>query len=490
MNLRSAFLFACIAIPAVAENWPQFLGPSGTGVAPDTAKPPVEFGPAKRMLWKTPAGVGHGSPAVWGDKVYLLSADAATKKLTTSAYDLKTGKVAWSHTLEVPALEEVHKVSNHATATPFVDGERVYSYFGSYGVVAYTLDGKPAWNAPLPIVKTTFGSGGSPLVAGDVVLLTRDQVPGSEVLALSRKDGSVAWKVPLSERSNAQSAAHSTPVVWQDQALIHTMRQLIAFNLKDGSRKWWIDIPTAGTSTPVVAGDKVFLGAWAIIASDEVFKPLPAFDAVLEKGDANKDGKIARAEVPDDIFLFSRPDTAGVPGASMKITEQFDRMDANKDGFLESGEWEPMRKNLASIVSGPKHGTMAIQPGGEGDMTAKAILWKEPTGVPEVTSPLYYRGHLYMINNGGVVSCFNAKDGKMLYRARLGAGGPYYASPVGADGKVYFSSAEGVVTVIEDADALKVLSRNDLAEPIYATPAIIGKTLLVRTTANLYRFGQ
>jgi outer membrane protein assembly factor BamB len=119
------------------------------------------------------------------------------------------------------------------------------------------------------------------------------------------------------------------------------------------------------------------------------------------------------------------------------------------------------------------------------------ILWRESRSVPEIASPIFYNGRVYMVTNGGIVTCVNAEDGKLVYRERLGAAGPYFASPVAANGHIYFASSEGVVTVVKDnADKLQVVARRNFAEPIYGTPAISGDRLYIRTTQRLYAFGQ
>jgi outer membrane protein assembly factor BamB len=94
-----------------------------------------------------------------------------------------------------------------------------------------------------------------------------------------------------------------------------------------------------------------------------------------------------------------------------------------------------------------------------------------------------------MVTNGGILTCNDAKSGNVLYRGRLGAPGAYFASPIAANGKVYFASGEGVITVIREGDTLEVLARNELGEPIQATPAVIGNALYVRTAKRLYAFG-
>lgn len=123
-------------------------------------------------------------------------------------------------------------------------------------------------------------------------------------------------------------------------------------------------------------------------------------------------------------------------------------------------------------------------------MTASAVLWKEQRSVPEVPSPLFYRGRVYMVANGGIVSCVDAKSGNLLFRGRVGAPGAYYSSPVAADGKVFVASSDGVVTVLTDGETLKVLSNNDLGEPVFGTPALVGSALYVRSLNNLWAFGS
>lgn len=131
---------AVLSLPAAdPAHWPQFRGPSGSGVAVEDASPPIEFGPDKNVVWHAQSGVGHGSPCICGDRIFLLSYDPAGKKLDTSAWDRSQGSVLWRRSLTPKEPEQVHSISNLATATPACDGERVYSYFGSYGLAALHL---------------------------------------------------------------------------------------------------------------------------------------------------------------------------------------------------------------------------------------------------------------------------------------------------------------------------------------------------------------
>ena len=105
--------------------------------------------------------------------------------------------------------------------------------------------------------------------------------------------------------------------------------------------------------------------------------------------------------------------------------------------------------------------------------------------------PLLYDGRLYPTRNGGIATCLDAATGKVIYRARVGAPGAYFASPVAAAGRVYVASGDGVVTVIAAGkEQLEVLARNELGEDIVATPAIVGNAIYVRTLQNPYAFGE
>ena len=108
--------------------------------------------------------------------------------------------------------------------------------------------------------------------------------------------------------------------------------------------------------------------------------------------------------------------------------------------------------------------------------------------VAEVPSPLFYQGYVYMVKDGGIVSCLDAATGKLVYRQRLGGPGPYYSSPVAAQGRVYAASASGTVVVFAAGNESRVLAKNELSEPVYATPAIADDVIYIRTSDHLYAF--
>lgn len=479
----------CAAAQDGRNSWPQFRGPNASGIAPGSASPPLEFGPAKKNLWKTPLPAGHSSPAIWGNRIFLTGVDTGNKMLETIAIDRKTGRIVWRRQLQVEQFENVHVLGNAATATPAVDGERVYVYFGSYGLVAYDFDGHLLWEQRMPVLKIPFGSGTSPVVAGDRVILSRQEPNDPFIIAVDRKTGKQAWKQPYEVPRGLPSAyaSYSTPLVVGQQVVVHGMGRLDAFDLASGERKWWLGMNSSGTSSPIVAGGTIYVAAWSPFGEADQMEPLPDF-ATLLKYDKNGNGTISQDEIPPSLNIFSRPDTPDVPGATYSVKAAFARFDTNKDGELQKDEWEAGLKLIARLSA--EHGLLAIGPGGAGDVTASNVIWKEKTAIPEVPTPIAYLNRIYMIRNGGILTCMDATTGRVVYRGRVGAPGPYFSSPVIAGGRLFIASGDGVISVLGLGDELKVLARNDLAEPIMATPAVVNGVLYVRTASGLYAFGR
>ena len=170
------------------------------------------------------------------------------------------------------------------------------------------------------------------------------------------------------------------------------------------------------------------------------------------------------------------------------LADLFHIWDQNKDNFIDSLDYISTLKYCQSFYE--RQGTKAIKLGGKGDISLDNFLWGYSDHVPHVTSPLYYNNHLYMVKSGGILSCFHAESGELLFQERLGASGAYFSSPVAVSGNIYIASRNGIITVVEAGDKLNILAKNDLNDKISATPAVIGNTLYVRTAGNLYAFEE
>jgi len=483
-----------IVVPARAQNtaasgWAQFRGPNATGIAAVSKAPPAEFGPDKNLLWKTAVPPGHSSPVLWGDRIFLTAFDAERQRLLVLGLDRTTGRLLWRQEVSYEALGPGHSLSNPATATPVVDGERVYAYFVQAGLFAFALDGSPSWRLPLPAEKVRFGSGTSPVLAGDLLVLNRDTIANPSILAVDRRSGTIKWQVARETISTvAPHSSYSTPVVVGDQIVVHGMMNITAYDAATGEKRWWVAAESTGTSTPAVVGEMVYVGTWSPFGEPDQMTPLPDFPALLRAHDSDQSGTINQAELTSaGLKVFSRPEGPDVPGATMAVP--FGTLDADKNGEVNAAEWA----GLLAFIERNKadHGLLAIRSGGRGDVTASRVVWRENRSIAEVPSPLVYENRVYYVRNGGIVTCLDATTGRVVYRARLGAPGPYFSSPIEAGGRLFVGSGEGALVVFAPGDALKVLARNDFGEPIFATPAVSPEGILyLRTPSALYAVGE
>ncbi len=485
-SLLLSWLFATLScnllIAQETIRWPQFRGLNGKAVAPEGEKYPVEFGPKKNVLWKMPLPEGHSSPCIWGDAIFLTSYQPEGKKLETICLDRQSGKIRWRRTAPATKIERVNKVNSPASSTPAADGKYVYSYFGSYGLICYDFDGKEIWKQPLPTPRTIFGAGTSPVVAGNIVLLNA-QGKDLHLMAFNKADGRVLWTT----KGNPFPSNYPTPFIWENQGtkevIIPGKGGLLAFDLKDGEKRWWIPgLSPEVASSPAIGDGLLFVASHLPGGDPDMRMKLPSWEE-LTKDDANKDKKMARNEFPRDRLIFSRGGKEGV--GDLRLHMMFWLYDADDNNYVDEKEWRAM------LTQPFTNSLLAIRPGGTRNIKETHIAWKVKRGVPEVPSPLYYRGRVYMVRNGGVLTCVNAKTGEPVFpRTRIGRGGLYYASPVAGDGKVYFCSDEGLVTVIKASDKFEILAQVDFKEIIRATPALVDNKIYLRTGENLYALGE
>lgn len=496
-RLIAGLLFVVIACGLVEplrageiEAWPQFRGPNAAGIGSDDQPLPVEFGPDKNVAWKTAIPSGHSSPCLWGERIFQTAFDNEEKRLEVLCLDRRDGRVLWRQPVAAEELEHVHEISSPATGTPAADAERVYCYFGSFGLVAFNHDGREQWQVPLPRPRRFFGSGTSPVVAGDLVLLSRDDQPDPHLWAFDRRTGAVAWKqkYEASGTFGGPQDGYATPVVHGDEVIVHRASEVVAYALSDGARRWWVRVNSNGCTTPVLGDGLVYVATWNNFGEPDLRVEMPSFAKLAEQHDKDQDGRLSKAEFPGDLALSRRPDTSVAQGGEITAKMFFDRIDADKDAHVSSLEWTGALGLMRLMLAAAEHGLLAIKLGGEGDVTQTHIAWQEQRNIPEVPSPLAYGGRVYMVRNGGILSCLEAASGKLLFRSRLEAPGSYYSSPVGSDGKVYAASQEGRIVALAIGDRLEVLARNDLGEPVFATPAIAGGTLYVRTAGHLWAF--
>ncbi len=371
-------------------------------------------------------------------------------------------------------LEAHHQTEGSpAASTPATDGERIVSYFGSCGLFCYDLAGKELWKIEMPPASTlgNYGSGVSPIIADNTVVLLRDEGNDPRIIALNATTGELKW-----EKKRASRGGFSTPVVWDTpagkQIAAAGHYKLFGYDLQSGDEKWFVEgMPTASCASPMISDGDLYFAAWSPGAPEDKGFQLPPFGLLLI-GDADGDGAVSKTELPSSSFQVF-----------------FDSIDADKDGKITRTEWD----SALALLAASKNRAFALKPGGAGDVTATHIRWQKTGGLPYVPSAIVVGGQLVMVKNGGIVTAYDATTGEELYQKRAVASGDYYASPVAANGHIYFASlADGTITVLKaGSNTPEVAAKNPpLGERLAATPAIADDTLYVRTAGRLYAFSE
>ena len=437
--LHALLLVGLAASAARAQNWLQFRGAGAGGVA-DGRPTPVRWDATKsqNVIWKTPIpGLSHASPVVWGDRVFVVTAESADPNPTfvpkdrgiglardevkhawrVYALDRRTGKVLWERTAHegVPRARR-HVKATQANSTPVTDGRTLVALLGSEGLFAYDFDGKLLWKQDLGVLNpglwddknSSWGHGSSPVIHRGLVIVQADGHSQSFIAAYNLKDGKQAWRV---ERNEITS--WSTPTVYE-----------------------------ARGRTELIANGGRFI-----------------------RGYDPQTGK--------ELWRFNDSDT--------QVKQQ-----------------APVVAHGLIYVAGgypPGRGMYAFRPGASGDISLKAgeqtnahLAWKSDKGSPYTTTPVVYGDLLYAVSDLGVLSAFEAKTGKLVYQERLPTS--FSASPVAADGKLYLPSEDGDVYVVRAGPKYELLSVNPAGEALMATPAVTGGTLIFRSRSHVFAVGQ
>ena len=434
-------LAAAGAGAAFAGDWPQFRGPSASGVG-DGVKPPVKWDATKgtNIVWSVEIpGLADSSPIVWGDRIFVTTAISSDPKQTfrtgqygdtdstndssphqwkVLAIDKKTGKILWQQTAHegIPKTKR-HPKSSQASPSPVTNGKVVVAYFGSEGLYAYSTAGELLWKKDLGLQNagwffdpdSEWGAASSPVIYKNMVILQCDRQKDSFIAAFDLKDGSELWRT-----ARAEIPSWSTPTV----------------------------VPGKGRTEVATNGPKAIRGydadtgkqLWTLGPNSEITCTTPVSSQGL-------------------IYV-----TAGYP---------------------------PVQPIYAIKVGSSGDLTLA-----DGKESSDAIAWSKQRGGVYLPSPLVYGEHLYTVANNGILSVYDAKTGTRIYQQRVGEGGSFVASPVLAAGKLYISSEDGDVYVVKAGAQYELLSKNPIGEPVLATPALAGDLLLVRGAKHLFAIAE
>lgn len=494
-------LLLCLTVPGWSQspvtgdtNWPQFRGPNGQGVA-KSDRIPVHFGPDTNVVWKTAVPPGHSSPVIWNDRLFLTACDPADKKqLITLAIDRKDGRILWRQTVQAEAQGNFHPLNNPASSTPAADDQHVYAYFGIYGLLCYNQAGNEVWQRRLEIPQSQYGPATSPILYKDTVILVLDDDKGSSRLLAVRKDtGQAAWEQPRP----LFKAGWSTPMIFRhgnvEELIVLGFKRLTSYNPSTGEEIWWAGgFSTETVGVPVTGDGLLFAGAAALGGrGDEKFDAASTWKMTIEEFDRNHDNQIHRDEMTEGFAFILRPELPrDDPGYGMPINnmDSLLRMfDRDKNSLISEDEW---MRTMSGYAAGSSPRLSAFRPGAKQDARPSHLAWEIQRGIPETPSPLYCRKRLYLMRDGGQLTCLEAATGKELFRQSIGAPGQYIASPIAAGDKIITASVPGIVTVIQIEDQLKVLANNNFREKIFATPAVADNKIYLRTVGHLYSLGR
>ena len=457
MRLALWTLAVLAAVPCHAEEWSRFRGPNGSGLAGDSGYP-IEFDKTKNLVWRTAVRKGKSSPVLTERHVFLTAHEEG--RLYTQCFDRSTGELVWERFEPRTRSEIAHELNDPAANSPVTGGENVYVFFRDFGLLAYGPEGGVRWRVPLGPFTNSMGHAASLILSGESVILLADQEEDAYIASYRSSNGELNWK-----QSRGALFGWATPVLYQPQGselqiVTATSSQLNEHSAATGGSLWVF----AGTSpavipSPLVAGDTVYSFGYGI-------QTAPLF-STQSKYDKNEDGQISPEEYGDVALLVMVGKHYG---------------EANE--FVTQEAWDKFFRfaDKPSALVAVRLNPETMEP---------RELWRyERNFVGVVPSPILVDGILYVVKNGGILTAFDAETGEVIKAGRVnGAIDPYSASPVSADGRLYFATEAGNVAVVEAGRDWSVETVNSLGEPIFAAPALSRRRIYVRTEAALYSFG-
>ncbi len=478
--LLVVFSAMCSAFADAAE--PSVYFRSDSGVAAADRVPLVEEVESDDVVrWRTPLGSGHSSPCVCGERIFLTT--FVDGKLATVGLDRATGKVLWTQPAPHERVEPTHPSGSPATSTPACDGARVVSFFGSYGLLCYDLDGMLLWQTPMGPFQDEFGSGSSPVLVDGRVLLNEDHDRDNFLLCLDAATGKTIWRTAR----EGTTRSYATPIVAEfggvseaggaaktKQVIVAGALQLTSYDFATGKLLWTVDgLARIVNTTPVVVGDMLYVSTWSPGGDSEARIGMEPWDTALAQWDKNNDKLLTREECNNP-----------------EVLDRFYRIDLDQSQKLDEAEWV----KYARVFELARNSVMALRasdvPG-----NPPRLVWQQDKNIPYVPSPLVYRGVVYLIKDGGILSTLAAADGRTLKVGRVPGAGKFFASPVAGDGKVYILSDAGNLNVVKaastDGDApWEAISSRSFGERAVATPALVDGRIYLRTEAALYCLGK
>ncbi len=411
------------------RNWPEFRGPRGDGVSRSRGLP-LTWSEGTNVAWKTPIhGRAWSSPVVWGKQVWLTTATEDGRELSVLCVDRDSGRIVHDRKLfEVGKPQFAHKFNTYASPTPAVERGRVYVSFGSPGIAC-----------------------------------------------LSARDASVLWERRDFE-CNHYRGAGSSPVLWKG---------LLFLNF-DGSDHQFVVALDARTGKTVWRRDRSI-----------DFKDLGPDGLPESEGDWRKAFATCQVARVNGLMTLLSQGAKAFYAYTPRTGQELWRVEERTSH--SAGTRPVVGKGLVYFPTGWSQGqTLAVRPGQRGEVvdanaetpagSQLAVVWKSKRATPKKPALTLVGDLLFGVEDGGVATCWEAGTGEVVWNERLG--GNYSASPLAAEGRLYCFSEEGKTVVVAAERNFRRLAENELEDGFMASPAVAGKSLIVRTKSALYRIGK
>ena len=424
------FLIAGVPRLSAADlNWPQFRGPRGDGTSASTGLP-LHWTETENVKWKVPVhGRAWSSPVIWDNQIWLTTATPDGKELFVICVDRESGKTIFDLKLfDVEKPQFAHDFNTYASPTPVIEAGRVYVSFGSPGLACVdSQSGKVLWTRRDFVCNHFRGAGSSPILHQGLFILNFDGSDHQFIVALDSKTGRTVWEKNRSVDYKDLDPS-GQPQAEGDMRKAFATCQIASLD---------------GQTVLLSQGSKAFY-AYLPLTGEEIWR-------VEDRGNHSA---ATRPVVGHGLVFFPT-------------------------GF-SSGQ------------------VLAVRPGKKGEVldvnaadsapTQLQLAWKARKNAPKKPSLTLVGDELFGIDDNGVATCWDAKTGQTVWNERVG--GNYSAAPLAADGRIYFCSEEGKISVITAGREFKKLAENKLESGFMASPAVSGSALFLRSRTHLYRIEE
>jgi outer membrane protein assembly factor BamB len=428
------FASCCLATAGANESWTEFRGPTGQGHSA-TGNVPLEWSETKNVRWKAVIpGQGHSSPVILGDRIWMTT---AIVKMATP--EEKEKRLAGDKMIK--KLNLAKDASLRAICIDRTSGEVLYNIELLNSKNPIPVHSLNSYASPTPVLEKGrlychFGAMGT--------------------VALDTDTGKVIWRREF--KINHSVGPGTSPIVWKNLLIIQCdgmdVQYVVAVDKETGKTVW--KTKRSGKLSDTADFKKAFC------------TPI-----VVQQGDRP---------------LLISPGADWVYGYDVRDGSEVWRIKYGKLGF--STVPRPVTGHGMAFIctSFMSSRLLAVRLDGKGDVTKSAVAWHFDKQVPKKSSLLLVGSELYMVSDNGVATCLDAKTGKLHWRQRLG--GDFSASPLFADGRIYFLNQDGETTVVQPGTTFKKLATNKLAGAHMASPAVVGDAIYLRTDRALYRIEE